>query len=430
VDLLKIFLSGNVNVTTDSRKVEPGDIFFALKGDNFDGNRFAITALERGAVLAVTDDPAIKGERILAVENALATLQKLAGDYRRYAGVPILAITGSNGKTTTRELISALLSRKFRVHSSSGNLNNHIGVPLTILSAPRDTELMVVEMGANHRGEIDALCRIADPDSGIITNIGRAHLEGFGSLDGVVQAKSELYSYLGKKGGTIICNRSNQILDTMVSKYGSGATVVDYFNQGNSRWEIREHGMEPALVVEADINGVPYTIRTNLFGKHNIENVSAAIATGLFFGVEADAIVAALENYLPENNRSQIMVTETNRVVCDSYNANPSSMEKAINSFIEANNGRGTVILGDMLELGSYSVDEHRKITALLDNMPGLDVILVGPLFASAGNPALHKMFENVNDLISWLTDNPLKDTFVLVKGSRGIGLEKIYPYL
>jgi UDP-N-acetylmuramoyl-tripeptide--D-alanyl-D-alanine ligase len=430
VDLLKLFLSGNVSVTTDSRKVDPGDIFFALKGDNFDGNRFAITALERGAALAVTDDPAIKGDRIMGVENALTTLQQLAGDYRRYTGVPLLAITGSNGKTTTRELISAVLSRKWRVHSSSGNLNNHIGVPLTILSAPRNTEVMVVEMGANHRGEIDALCRIADPDSGIITNIGRAHLEGFGSWEGVVQAKSELYSYLGKKGGTIICNHGNQILDTMVRKYGTGASVVDYFNPGNSRWEIRDHAMEPALVAEADINGVPYTIRTNLFGKHNIENVSAAIATGLFFGVEAGEIVTALEKYLPENNRSQIMVTETNRVVCDSYNANPSSMEKAINSFIEANSGRGTVILGDMLELGSYSMDEHRKITALLDGMPELDVILVGPRFASAGNTARHKLFENVNDLISWLTDNPLKDTFVLVKGSRGTGLEKIYPYL
>jgi UDP-N-acetylmuramoyl-tripeptide--D-alanyl-D-alanine ligase len=289
---------------------------------------------------------------------------------------------------------------------------------------------MVVEMGANHIGEIDILCRIADPDSGIITNIGRAHLEGFGSWDGVVQAKSELYSYLGNKGGTIICNRSNQILEKMVTKYGSGASVIDYFQPGKNRWEIKGQGMNPALVVEADINGVQYTIRTNLFGKHNIENVSAAIATGLFFGVDAGAIVSALESYLPENNRSQIMVTETNRVVCDSYNANPSSMREAITSFREANAGGGTVILGDMLELGNYSDDEHRKITALLDTIPGLDVILVGPQFASAGDPVKHKIFENVNDLISWLTDNPLKDTFVLVKGSRGISLEKIYPYL
>ncbi|MCA1755987.1 MAG: UDP-N-acetylmuramoyl-tripeptide--D-alanyl-D-alanine ligase [Bacteroidales bacterium] len=430
MDLLKIFLSGNGRVTTDSRKVQPGDIFFALKGDNYDGNRFAITALERGAALAVTDDPALKGERIMFADNALCKLQELAGNYRRYTGVPLLAITGSNGKTTTRELISAVLSRKFRVHSSSGNLNNHIGVPLTILSAPRDTEIMVVEMGANHTGEIGSLCRIADPDKGIITNIGRAHLEGFGSFDGVVQAKSELYAYLGKKGGTIICNRSNQILDMMVEKFGCGASVVDYYHPGDNRWVIKEQGMDPGLVVEAEISGVPYTIRTHLFGKHNTENVAAAIATGLLYGVEPGAIVTALEDYLPENNRSQIMITETNRVVCDSYNANPSSMEEAINSFREASKGRGTVILGDMLELGGYSGDEHRKITAMLDRIPGFDVILVGPQFASAGNPATHKMFDTVNDLISWLTDNPVKDTFVMVKGSRGIGLEKIYPHL
>lgn len=430
MDLLKLFLSGNGRVTTDSRKVQPGDIFFALKGDNFDGNRFAVTALERGAAMAVTDDPAVTGERILFAVSALDKLQELAGDYRRYTGVPTMAITGSNGKTTTRELVSAVLSGKYRVHSSSGNLNNHIGVPLTILSSPRDTEILVVEMGANHLGEIDTLCRIADPDTGIITNIGRAHLEGFGSFDGVVQAKSELYAYLGKKGGTIICNRSNRVLDMMVERYGNGASVVDYFHPGDSRWAIKEQGMEPGLVVAADINGVQYRIRTNLFGKHNIENVAAAIATGLFFGVEPGAIADALENYMPDNNRSQIMITSRNRVVCDSYNANPSSMEEAVKSFSEASEGIGTVILGDMLELGYYSGDEHRKIITLLDSIPGFDVILVGPQFVAVGDPVKHKLFENVNDLVSWLTDNPVKDTFVLVKGSRGIGLEKIYPHL
>lgn len=430
MNLLDLFLSGQGRVITDSRRVERGDIFFALKGENFDGNRFAGEAVDRGAILAITDDPVVRGEKMFHTDNALLTLQQLAGDYRRFLGVPLLAITGSNGKTTTRELIAAVLSQKFRVHSNSGNLNNHIGVPLTLLSAPRSVNYLIVEMGANHSGEIAELCNIAEPDSGIITNIGRAHLEGFGSPEGVLTAKSELYAHLGRKGGTIVCNCNNKMLRQAASDYGKGAVIIDYFSPGGNSWEVKGLSMNPGLTIETVINGEDHTIRTNLFGKQNLENVTAAVATGLLYGVPEDAIVAALGNYIPVNNRSQIMVTKKNRVVCDSYNANPTSMEEAINSFREVTEGKGTVILGDMLELGTHSAAEHRRVTDLLKSVPGFDVLLVGPLFAAAGNPATHKLFGTVHDLISWLSDKPIKDTFVLVKGSRGINLDLIYPYL
>ena len=430
MNLLELFLTGQGRVITDSRRVERGDIFFALKGDNFDGNRFAGEAVDRGAILAITDDPVVRGEKMFQTDNALLTLQKLAGDYRRFLGLPLLAITGSNGKTTTRELIAAVLSQKFSVHSNSGNLNNHIGVPLTLLSAPRTANYLIVEMGANHTGEIEELCNIAEPDSGIITNIGRAHLEGFGSPEGVLTAKSELYSHLGRKGGTIVCNCNNMMLHQAASHYGKGAVIVDYFSPGDNSWEVKGVSMNPGLTIETVINGEEHTIKTNLFGKHNLENVTAAVATGLLYGVPESSIVAALGNYIPVNNRSQIMVTKKNRVVCDSYNANPTSMEEAINSFREVTGGKGTVILGDMLELGTHSAAEHRRVTELLESVPGFDVLLVGPLFAAAGSPATHKLFGTVHDLISWLPDNPIKDTFVLVKGSRGINLDLVYPYL
>lgn len=430
MDLLKLFLSGQSRVITDSRKVEPGDIFFALKGDNFDGNKFAVAAVERGAIIAVTDDPAVKGDRILLTDCSLRALQNLSAGYRRFLGIPMLAITGSNGKTTTRELITAVLSHKFRVHSNSGNLNNHIGVPLTLLSAPRSTQYMIVEMGASHPGEIADLCNIAEPDSGIITNIGRAHLEGFGSQEGVLNAKSELYAYLGNRGGTIVCNCSNKMLRQAAEDCGKGAAIIDYFSPGDNCWEVKGVSLHPGLMVETVINGKEHTIRTNLFGKQNLENVTAAVAAGLLYGVPESSIVAALESYKPVNNRSQIMVTNKNRVVCDSYNANPTSMVEAINSFRELTGGKGTIILGDMLELGTHSADEHRRITALLETIPGFDVLLVGSLFAVTGDPARHKLFGTVHDLISWLTDNPIKDTFVLVKGSRGINLELVYPQL
>lgn len=426
--LYDLFVAGHSRIVTDSRIISRGDIFFALRGENYNGNDFAADALLKGARLAVVDDPAITGDRIYHTDNTLAELQSLAARYRESFEIPLLAVTGSNGKTTTKELIRAVMLEKFRVHSTSGNLNNHIGVPLTILSAPADTSFMLIEMGANHGGEIDALCNIAKPGFGIVTNIGRAHLEGFGSPEGVIAAKSELYRYLEREGGIIFFNGENSLLSGIVNNLD--ALSFPYSEPGNAEVKISGFTLLPTLQIELEINKEPYTVVTRLFGKHNIENVLAAVACGLYFEIPADRIIRAIGNYNPDNNRSQFMVTKINRVICDSYNANPSSMMEAINSFISVAAGKRTLILGDMLELGAFSDKEHKTVVEAIGKMEDCDIYLVGPHFSKVAAGTGFRLYNNVSELYNYLLLNPIKDNFVLVKGSRGINLEKVYPLL
>jgi UDP-N-acetylmuramoyl-tripeptide--D-alanyl-D-alanine ligase len=423
-----IFESERCRIVTDSRLVQPGDIFFALKGDSFDGNRFAEQAIEKGARLAVVDDPEYDGDHRIVVEDTLVELQLIASRYRDSFKIPVLAITGSNGKTTTKELIAAVLSEKYRVHYTQGNLNNHIGVPLTILSASPDTEFMIIEMGANHKGEIRQLCNIAKPGFGIITNIGRAHLEGFGSPEAVVEAKSELYTYIESSDGVIFYNGNNKLLSDIAGE--TGVISFTYQEPGKSKVSAGEFHTDPSLALDIDIDGNRYRVETALFGNHNIENILASVACGLYFGIEPDDIVKAISGYRPLNNRSQVMVTSTNRVICDSYNANPTSMDEALTSFFNQPVEKKAVILGDMLELGTFADEEHKKIAERLESIRGADIYLVGPLFMRVSEGKNFRLFNNVEELNNYLSGNPIKNTFVLVKGSRGINLEKVYPFL
>jgi len=426
--LYKIFESEQCRIITDSRLVTHGDIFFALKGECFDGNRFAGEALRKGARLVVVDDPEIHGERVVNVEDVLAELQSMASLYRDTFNIPVLAITGSNGKTTTKELLASVLSEKYTIHYTQGNLNNHIGVPLTILSAGRETQFLLIEMGANHPGEIKMLCEIAKPGYGLVTNIGRAHLEGFGSPEAVAEAKSELYRYIDEQKGVVFYNGDNKQLSLIIDKLGVKA--FPYLNPGRSKVLVKALSPGLALALSLEIDGKPYQVETALFGNHNIENVLAAVACGLYFNIEPENIVRAINRYRPVNNRSQVLVTPLNRIVCDSYNANPSSMEEALASFIGQEGASKAIILGDMLELGKYSDEEHLRIVNRLGQVTGVDIYLVGPIFMKVARESGFRLFKDVDDLNNYLSGNPIKNTFVLVKGSRGINLEKVYPFL
>ncbi len=340
----------SAGITTDSRSVARGEIFFALRGPNHDGNRHAAAAVAAGALASVVDDPSLTGKKLILVDDVLEALASLAAFHRRRLTVPVIAITGTNGKTTTKELITAVLSRKARVHSTAGNLNNHIGVPLTLLSAPDDAGFLVVEMGASHVGEIASLCETAMPTHGIITNIGTAHIEGFGSFENVREAKSELYKWLGAIGGTVIYNDDNAVLSELAQL--ARRTVPYSSPEGHQLSALPEESDSISLNVKAVLDGREYSFATGLFGSYNIDNIRAAMATGLIFDVPVSEIIDAVSSYRPANNRSQVVDTGRNIVIRDSYNANPSSMEKAIASFAALRSEKKMVILGDMLELG------------------------------------------------------------------------------
>lgn len=427
-EIYRIFSEKRCRIVTDSRKVGKGDIFFALKGENHDGNRFASDALARGAVLAVIDDPAYKQEGTIITGDVLAELQSVATRHRKSLYMPLLAITGTNGKTTTKELITRVLSSKFKVHSTGGNMNNHIGVPLTILSSPPDTGFMVIEMGANHLGEIKLLCEIAKPEYGIITNIDKAHLEGFGSIDGVRQAKSELYRYLAANYRIAFINPLNKLLEEVAGE--TDVSTVPYDHIPPYGIIVRSYASDPLLSITLAINGIESVLHTNLFGEHNVENIMAAIAVGLYFGVDERSVLDAIAKYIPENNRSQLVKTERNSLVCDSYNANPESMKRSIDAFFKATGEPRTVILGDMYELGKYSDQEHRAIVDHLISAGPATLYLVGPRFCSAAEGSGIRGFNDVNELENYLSGNPIKDNFVLVKGSRAVKLEQLYPVL
>ena len=418
----------SAGITTDSRSIREGEIFFALRGPNFDGNRYAPAAIGAGALAAVVDDRSLAGGKYITVDDVLETLAALANYHRRILDMPVIAVTGSNGKTTTRELITAVLSRKKKTHSTAGNLNNHIGVPLTLLGTPGDAGFLVVEMGANHKGEIASLCEIAMPTHGIITNIGTAHIEGFGSLEDVKKAKSELYRWLGKSNGIAIYNDDDTILKDLIAFAGE---AVPYSSPAGKRLNaIPARNESLFLGVDATIDERSYSIATGLFGSYNIDNVRAAMAAGLLFEVAELDIIDAISSFKPENNRSQVVDTGKNIVIRDAYNANPASMQQAIDSFAALKGEKKMVILGDMLELGSESTAGHALVVEQLNNVSGVVIVLAGPLFMKAAADTQAHCFNSSGEIAEWLRSFKPLGYNILVKGSRGMMMEKVYPLL
>lgn len=426
--LYRIFREESTGISTDTRTLKKGQLFFALWGKNFNGNKYAAEAIDKGASYAVIDDPVYETEKTVLVDDCLIELESLALYHRKMLKVPVLAITGTNGKTTTKELIAAIMSTKLKVHYTKGNLNNEIGLPLTILSAPENTEMMILEMGANHLGEIRALCNVARPDYGIITNVGTAHLEGFGSFEGVLKAKTELYEHLRKVNGVAIYDDKNPILAEKIYKLVNRG--VPYSNPTGIELVVEALPSEMNLAVRVKYQHRTHEIQTGLFGAYNLENVNAAIAAGLFLGVEIGEIAEVIGKYQPGNNRSQVKTTQNNTLVCDSYNANPTSMMAAVRSFFELKASRKVLILGDMLELGDKGEEEHQKLLEAIRPLKPEKVFLVGTTFQKVSDGSDIVSFDNVEKLRDYLKAEPLKGTFILIKGSRGMTLEKIYDLL
>jgi UDP-N-acetylmuramoyl-tripeptide--D-alanyl-D-alanine ligase len=407
-------------VSTDTRKIESNCLFFALKGDNFDANLYADEALEKGASFAVIDDPDQQGDRKILVENVLTALQHLANFHRKQLKLPIVAITGSNGKTTTKKLVLEVLSKKFKVRATKGNLNNHIGVPLTLLSFTAELDLGIVEMGANHQKEIESLCKIAEPNYGYITNFGKAHLEGFGGIEGVIKGKSELYNYLIQHDGLIFFNRDD---DIQVKK------AVNYKNYSigqKALSDCRVTFVEANPFVELEYSHLQ--IKSKLIGEYNFKNIAAAIGIGRYFGVGKDEIKEAIENFEPEKMRSQVIEKNDLKILLDAYNANPTSMKAALDSFKKMSATSHTVILGDMFEIGETTLEEHRQILKICEALNFDSILVCGEHFSEAS-----KGFENISsfktttDLTAFISKNkPKKSSFILIKGSRGMQLETL----
>jgi len=422
-ELYEIFKK-HPKVSTDSRLIVKDSLFFALKGEKFNGNKFASAALNDGAAFSIIDEAAYQtDERCLLVENALSTLQDLSRYHREQLGIPILAITGTNGKTTTKELVASVLSRKFNVTFTKGNLNNHIGVPLTLLSMSSATEFGIVEMGANHPGEIAELCNIALPDFGLITNVGKAHLEGFGSFEGVKKTKAELYRFIENKQGIIFVNSANSDLVAMSGE----VTKIYYTTEGEGKGlEGKILSSSPFMAFQVKFTKGWLHFKTHLIGDYNLENALASVCIGNYFGVDPIEIQQAIENYLPSNNRSQFMTTEHNRILMDAYNANPTSMRAALNSFSRLNVPSKAVILGDMLELGETSLEEHQKIVDLVNSIGFSLVLLTGDQFSKCKSPDNFHVFTNNSLLTGYIEENQPKGFYFLIKGSRGMKLETI----
>lgn len=408
------------SVCTDTRKIKPNDLFFALKGDNFNGNKFAHQALKNGAKYAVIDDKEYEEKNTILVTDVLTTLQQLATYHRKQLNLPIIALTGSNGKTTTKELINVVLSQKYNTAATQGNLNNHIGVPLTLLSMTDKTEIGIVEMGANHPKEIDFLCNIALPDFGYITNFGKAHLEGFGSIEGVIKAKTELYRFLDKNKKTIFVNEDDKI---QVDKTKKSTTYSFSENKPTSNESIKLIEVDP--FVKLKINKTE--IQSNLIGLYNFKNISAAITIGKFFKVEDKTICTAIENYLPTNNRSQVINKNSNKIILDAYNANPTSMQAAIESFNKLNGEYKIAFLGDMFELGNDSLMEHQNIVDLLSNTNAERIYVVGSYFGQTKTKSnkIH-ILNSFDELSKILSNTKIKNSTLLIKGSRGMAMERI----
>ncbi len=424
-ELYGIFYNHPV-ISVDTRNILPGSIFFGIRGPNFNGSDFAAEALEKGAVCAVVDDSVTSvNDKFFRVEDTLACLQELARHHRNNIEVLIFAITGSNGKTTTKELCNAVLGKKFKVISTAGNLNNHIGVPLTLLTLTKDTEIGIIEMGANHPGEIAALCDMALPDYGLITNIGKAHLEGFGSLEGVRKTKGELFEFLMNNHRTIFVNEMDPRVKSLLS---AGYRHCVFYNSENCSGTLITH--DPFLMLDIQISGHAFHLKTNLIGRYNMENILAAVAVGNFFGVSDEDIKLAIENYLPDNYRSQFIDSGRHKIVMDAYNANPSSMMLAIDNFLEMEGENKLLIIGQMLELGDVSPAEHRKIIEYLVSRHFDNVIFIGEHFIEAGKGFPFRYYRTVEDLIKEIDPPEFNSGLILIKGSRGNRLEKLLPLL
>lgn len=412
-------------ISTDTRQITEGSIFFALRGDKFNANEFALQALEKGARYAVIDDSTYAKEpRCILVDDSLKALQELAKYHRTKLTIPIIGLTGSNGKTTSKELLNAVLSKKYKTYATKGNLNNHIGVPLSILSVDKSIEIAVIEMGANHVGEIALLCSIANPTHGFITNIGKAHIGTFGGFENIIRGKSELYQHLIVNNGIVFINSQNAILANMAKRFKN-----PYFYPATGDYlHVKLLDADP-FIRYYDEQGE--TVQTQLMGAYNFENIAVALCIGKFFGVEAAASNKAIADYVPGNMRSQILVKGTNTIILDAYNANPSSMEAAINNLASMKATKKVAILGDMFELEEETEKEHRKIGELLNAKSFDQVYLCGKLMQAAkGSHAASQLFEKKELLIEELKKHPIKDSTILVKASRGIGLESVVEYL
>ncbi len=430
--LYNLFINCSQKITTDTRKLEKGALFFALKGANFNANEFALKAIEEGCSYAIVDEEAIANNTtILLVKNVLESLQDLAKYHRKQLQIPIIGITGSNGKTTNKELIQAVLSKKYITYATIGNLNNHIGVPLTLLSLNSSHEMAIVEMGANHIGEIDMLCHLCDPDYGIITNIGKAHLEGFGGEEGVKIGKSELYKYLQKKGGKIFINGDDNVLNNL-----SEGLYKIYYGE-KEEYDIYGKSYQNSEFVEFKWNAkhkdltTQSLVKTHMFGHYNFINLLCAACVGNYFKVNTNDINSALATYIPEMNRSEVKRTETNTVILDAYNANPDSMYLSLMNFNKQTLINKIVVLGDMLELGEYSYLEHEKILSILQHENIKHAFLVGIQFLQLKEKYPNFLyFKDVSALQEHLTANKINNSTILIKGSRGIRLEKIIENL
>ena len=414
-------------ISTDSRNITKNCMFFALKGENFNGNKFADEAIKQGAKYSIIDEEEFNvNDNCILVDNVLKTLQLLANYHRKQINIPIIAITGTNGKTTTKELLTTVLEAKFKVKSTNGNFNNHIGVPLTLLGFDADLDYGIVEMGANHPKEIEFLCNIAEPDYGLITNIGKAHIEGFGSFEGVINTKNELYSYLKNNNKIIFFNSDNEILKKLVANY---TNVVEYCFSDKCNVSGKVLSATPMVKIEYSENNSKIEINTNLVGTYNLENIVVACAIGSYFNISLSDIKMAIESYVPTNNRSQLVEKGTNKIIVDAYNANATSMTNAIENIVAIENENKVLILGDMLELGALSKQEHKNILELVDNLDFSEVYFVGSEFYNFKNNKF-KFYNNTDELIKYLTNNKITNSLILLKGSRGIGLEVLLDIL
>lgn len=423
-ELYQLYLKSGQKFTTDSRAIEVGSIFFALKGERFDGNKYADAAIEQGSSFVVVDDgTVVRDDRYILVDDVLATMQELAQYHRRQFTIPIIAIGGSNGKTTTKELLKSVFEVGSKVHATKGNFNNLIGVPITLLEMPLDTDFGVIEIGTNTFGEIEKLCTMVEPNYGIITNIGKEHLEGFGDIEGVTREESELYHYLKKQDGFAFVNADDPILLNMSRRLSKKQSFAI-----NNEAELEGTLLQsfPEIILRVD----EIEITSSLCGSYNAENILAVYAMAKHFGISSAQIIEGIAQYKSSNNRSEYLEIGSNKIILDAYNANPSSVAKALNSFREVESVNKYLFLGDMLEMGDYSEIEHRAIIDLAAEMPNCKALFVGTHFAKAAEGTSAMCFDEMDNLADYMESQKIENAWLLIKGSRGIRMEKVLDLL